>query len=313
MNNLDNAQKEIETKAGFVGIVGPANAGKSTLLNTLLGTKLSIVSRKPQTTRDTIKGILTEGDAQMIFVDTPGFVHDAGGAALTRYLRRNIEETAEDIDVIILVLDAVRSASGSNYLANAIKNLFGRIAKPDFVVLNKVDAIEKEKLLPLILQISDYFKESNPEILPLSAIKNDGVDYLKELLAKRLPVSPFLYPEGMMSDRDSNFVMQEVVREKLFEQLNKELPYCAAVVVNNIERQPKVLHIEATIYVEKESQKGIVVGKSGSKIKAIGTSSRIELESMLGEKVCLKLQVAVEADWTKTVRGLERVGLGRLS
>lgn len=309
---MSQEQLAINTRAGFIGIVGPANAGKSTLLNALLGTKLSIVSRKPQTTRERITGIVTHGDAQLIFVDTPGFVRDAGGAALTRFLRRNIEEAMDDIDVVVVVLDAPRCANSMSYLGSALKDLFGRAAQPDFVVLNKVDAMEKEQLLPLILRISEHFTTCTPDILPLSALKADGIEFFKDTLAKRLPESPFLYPEGTVSDRDQNFVLQEVVREKLFEQLNKELPYCAAVVVDSIERDNKVLQIAATIYVEKDSQKGIVVGKGGTKIKSIGTSARIDLEAMLEEKVCLKLQVAVEQDWTKTVRGLERVGLGRL-
>ena len=309
---MSQEQAAINTRAGFIGIVGPANAGKSTLLNALLGTKLSIVSRKPQTTRERITGIVTHGDAQLIFVDTPGFVRDAGGAALTRFLRRNIEEVMDDIDIIVVVLDAQRCANSSSYLGSTLRSLFGRAAQPDFVVLNKVDAMEKEQLLPLILRISEHFTNCSPDILPLSALKSDGIDVFKDTLAKRLPESPFLYPEGTVSDRDQNFVLQEVVREKLFEQLNKELPYCAAVVVDSIERDDKVLQIAATIYVEKDSQKGIVVGKGGTKIKSIGTSARIDLEAMLEEKVCLKLQVAVEQDWTKTVRGLERVGLGRL-
>ncbi len=297
-----------ETFSGFIALIGASNAGKSTLLNGLLGKKISIVSRKAQTTRNKILGIKTVSNKQFIFVDTPGFIRDKG--KLTNLIEKTLKNCVEDeIDVVVLVLDAVVALNNISSVEKNVSELkrFG-FRDPAVVVLNKVDLIEKPHLLPLIEQLSKLLPGS--EMVPISALKKDGLEQLEKTIGNYLPSGPFYYPEDMSSDQEDSFFMGEIVREKIFDQLQDELPYSSAVRVDNIERIKGTVHLDAVILVERDSQKGIVIGSGGKRIKQIGTAARLELEKLIQTPVMLKLNVRVEPNWTQSERGLRRVGYG---
>jgi GTP-binding protein Era len=293
-------------KSGFVSLIGRPNAGKSTLLNRLVGTKLAIVSDKPQTTRTRILGVRNYPDAQVVFLDTPG-IH----RPLHRMNVRMVDvalETIRDVDVLGLVLDvAEKVGKGDRYVLDLVKD----VKAPVFLILNKIDLIKKTKLLPLMEQFGrdDRFAE----IIPISAATGDNVDRLEKAILDRLPEGEPLYPADYLTDQPERFMAAEIVREKLLQFTHAEIPFSSAVLVDRFEEPPSeggLLKLYCSIVVERESQKAIVVGKGGEMIKRIGTAAREELERFFSTHVFVDLHVRVAADWREDERVLQDIGVG---
>ena len=277
-------------KSGFVAIVGRPNAGKSTLVNTLVGQKVAIVSPKPQTTRNRIQGILNREDAQIVLVDTPG-IHRPENV-LSRMMMDELQHALEGIDVLCLIADAtVDFGSGDRFAIEWVQRFRG----PVYLLLNKVDRISKSLLLPMIERYNKEFAFA--ETFPISAISGAGCFDLVESWLTRLPEAPPLFPPDQFTDQPERFLAAEVVREKAIFATRDEVPHAIAVLVDNYEETPKILRIRATIYVEREGQKGILIGKSGEVIKKIGTAARKDLEKMLDSKIFLELFVKVQPNW----------------
>jgi GTPase len=294
-------------KSGFVALVGRPNAGKSTLLNRLVGEKLAIVSDKPQTTRNRIIGVRNYDAAQVVFVDTPG-VH----RPLHRLNARMVDaalETLREVDVVTVVVDAADPPGGGDRF---LMDIIRKVSAPRVLVLNKVDKIPKEALLPLIER---YHKDVEfAEIVPVSALTGDNVQRLEDVLPAHLPEGDPLYPADFLTDQPERFFVAELVREQVLQYTHAELPFASAVVVDRFEEQATpgdILRLYCTILVERESQKPIVVGKGGAMIKAIGTAARHELERFFHAKVFLDLRVKVRADWREDERILDDLGLPR--
>jgi GTP-binding protein Era len=294
-------------KAGFVSFVGRPNAGKSTLLNRLVGTKLAIVSDKPQTTRTRILGVRNYPDAQVVFLDTPG-IH----RPLHRMNVRMVDvalQTIREVDVLGLVIDvAERIGKGDRYVLDLVKN----VKAPVFLILNKIDLMKKSRLLPLI----DGFSREGlfAEIIPVSAATGDNVDRLERLIIDRLPEGPALYPDDYLTDQPERFMAAEIVREKLLQFTHAEIPFSSAVVIDRFEEPEKeggLLRLYCTIVVDRESQKPIVVGKGGEMVKRIGMAAREELERFFSTHVFLDLHVRVSTDWREDERLLHDIGVGR--
>jgi len=292
-------------RAGLVSLVGRPNAGKSTLLNRLVGTKIAIVSDKPQTTRSRILGVRNYPDAQAVFVDTPG-IHRPMHRMNVRMVDVALE-SMQDVDVLGLVVDAsVPVGSGDRHVVDLVK----AVDAPIFLILNKIDLIKKSRLLPLI----DTFPERDrfAEIVPVSAATGDNVDRLERALIERLPEGEQVYPTEYLTDRPERFLASEIVREKLLAFTHAELPFSSAVVVDRFEEPlgpDGVLRLYCSIVVERESQKAIVVGKGGDMVKRIGTAARQELERFFATRVFLDLHVRVKADWREDDRMLQDIGL----
>ncbi len=292
-------------KSGFIGIVGRPNVGKSTLLNALVGERIAITTRKPQTTRNRITGIRNlkgERPGQMIFLDTPG-IHRAR-TPLNRAMVETAMEAFGASDILLLVIEAQGLHSDDRYILEAMKDL----AVPVILVINKTDAIEKKTLLPLIdeaRRLRDFV-----EIIPLSALTGDGMGILTDALWKLLPEGPVYFPEDMMTDRTERFIAAEMVREKITTLTHKEIPYATAVVVDTFKEdgERNLIRIQATIHVEKDSQKGILIGRKGAMLKEIGTQARLEMERFFAAKVFLELFVRVQKNWTQDARMLREFG-----
>ena len=294
-------------KSGFVSFIGRPNAGKSTLLNRLVGEKVAIVSDKPQTTRNRILGVRNYEDAQVIFLDTPG-IH----RPLHRMNVRMVDaarDTISEVDIVGLVVDVnERLGGGDRYVFDMVKNL----DKPVFLILNKIDLIKKPKLLPIIEEFSR--QGTFAEIIPVSAETGLNVDRLERAIIDRLPEGPALYPPDYLTDQPERFMASEIVREKVLKFTHSEIPFSSAVVVDRFEEPtgPKgLLKLYCTIVVERESQKPIVIGRNGEMIKAIGTAAREELEKFFSTKVFLDLHVRVKSDWREDDRTLQDLGVGR--
>jgi GTP-binding protein Era len=290
-------------KAGFVALLGRPNAGKSTLLNRILGQKLAIVSDKPQTTRTRVVGVKNYSDAQVIFVDTPG-VHKPTHRMNVRMVDTAIEAMRE-VDVVCLVVDAsVKLGTGDRHLLTMLKD----VRVPVILALNKVDIVSKPKLLPILDQYSKAYPFA--ELVPLSAVDGTNVDTLEGLLLRYLPEGEPLYPPEYFTDQTERFFASEIVREQVLQQTHDELPFSTAVVVDKFdESDPGLIKLYCTILVERESQKPIVVGKAGSMIKAIGTAARLGLEEHFQQKVFLDLHVKVKSEWRDNDRLLDEIGL----
>jgi GTP-binding protein Era len=288
-------------RAGTIAIVGRPNVGKSTLLNRLVGMKLSITSRRPQTTRHRITGILTEPDAQLVFVDTPGF-QNAHGGALNKLMNRAVTDTLGGVDVVVLVVEARRiTAEDKRLLPLLPKGL------PVVLVLNKVDALpDKSALLPLLQQASTL--RDFADIVPVSAARGTQVGRLVQALKRHLPEGPPLYGEDEVTDRPERFLAAELVREKLFRLLGEELPYAATVTIEKFETEGGLRRILAGIVVDKPGHKAIVIGKGGEKLKQIGTQARMDMEKLFGGKVFLELWVRVKSGWADNQRALKSLG-----
>ncbi|MGE0870977.1 MAG: GTPase Era [Kofleriaceae bacterium] len=306
-----------DIRAGFCAIVGLPNVGKSTLLNRILGRHLVAVSAKPQTTRDRILGVHTvelhgeqPGRAQIAYVDTPG-VQDGRGP-LRRHMRDAAIAAAADADVVLMLVDATdRRGRVPDRLAEDDARALGDASRahPLVIGINKVDRIAKPELLPVIERWASF--QPGAEVIPLAALTGDGVDALERAVARRLPVGPALFPDEMVTDRSPQFIAQEIIREQLYHQLGKELPYACAVQIETwTERPNRELAVSAVIVVERESQKPIVVGKRGQRIRELGIAAREALTTALGQTVHLSLFVKVVAEWSRGEAALRRFGYG---
>lgn len=290
-------------RSGFVALIGRPNAGKSTLLNRLVGEKLSIVSPRPQTTRNRITGIRTTRDAQIIFVDTPGL--HPGRGQLGEFMQATAERAADEVDAVCLVVDATARDEADEVVLAPLQ----RVPGPVFCALNKVDRVRpKDRLLPII----DRWRRAHAfaEILPISAADGTNCDRLLARLIEALPEHPALFPADATSDQPETFYVAEIVRERIFHLTREEVPYAVAVRVDDlVERtRPERLDIRATIFVEQDSQKGILIGKGGAMLKRIGTESRRELERFFGIQVFLGLTVDVRRNWRRDPRALREFG-----
>ncbi len=288
-------------RAGFVGIIGAPNAGKSTLLNQILGQKISITSRKPQTTRDKILGIVNRESSQIIFVDTPG-IHKS-----STLLNRRIVDQAllalEDVDVILFMIDAAsRNFSAEKLIVSKLE----KKGKKVILGLNKIDLVKKDQVYKLVEEFKDLF--AFKAIVPLSAKKNTQVKNVLEEVEACLPEGPKLFPEETFTDVSEKFMVKEIIREKVFRLTGMEIPYSSAVTVDAFDVEKKLIVIHASIHVIRDSQKGIIIGKRGSMLSKIGTTARKDIEEMTGQKVLLKLFVKVTKNWTDNARILNEFG-----
>lgn len=274
-------------------MIGPPNVGKSTLLNHLLGQKISIVSPKPQTTRNRIMGIVNDADCQMVFLDTPG-IHRSN-SLMNREMVRNALESLTGVDLIIFMIDV--SFPDPKKLANPLSEL-KKTSKPVLLLVNKIDLTDKNSLLPILKSYADFFPFYS--LLPISAQKGEGTEKIKEIIIPLLPEAPPLFPEDIPTDVNERFIAAEIIREKVFLLTHQEIPYSSAVTIEAFqEEENRPVTIHATIYLEKKSQKGIVIGKQGSMLKKIGTAARKDIEKLLGTRVVLNLWVKIKKEWSK--------------
>lgn len=286
-------------RSGFVSIIGRPNTGKSTLLNALVGEKVAIVTQKPQTTRTRIQGMVNlkaergRSAGQIVFIDTPG-VHKPD-SRLNRRMMQEINAALESRDIVLLMVDATEKFGLAD---QHVLDLVKRAGGTTFLLLNKIDRLQKEKLLPLIEHYSKLHEFQ--EIIPISAAKRQGLDILLDKIIRALPEGPRYFPEDQFTDLPEKFIAAEMVREKILLNTGKELPYATAVMVERYEDSERLLRIAAAIYCEREGQKAILIGKGGQKLKEIGTAARIELEKLLGKKVFLELFVKIKAGWRES-------------
>jgi GTP-binding protein Era len=277
-------------RSGFVAIVGRPNSGKSTLLNRVVGQKIAIVTSKPQTTRNRIQGIVTQPRGQIVFVDTPG-LHDPD-SALGRQMMREVAAALEGIDVLLLIVDASRAFPHADAL---LLEKAKRFPGKTILALNKIDRLPKAKLLPLIDAFQKAFEFSS--IVPISALKGSGCDQLLDEILRQLPEGEAFFPEDQVTDQPERFLASEIIREKAMQVMYHEVPYALAVIVDTFEETPRLLRIEVTLNVERDSQKKILIGHKGEMMKKIGTEARKELEALLGTKIFLSMFVKVAPGW----------------
>jgi GTPase len=292
-----------EHRSGYVAIIGRPNVGKSTLMNRFLDYRLAITSPKPQTTRNRIMGIRTLPGVQMIFVDTPG-IHSAEGL-FNRLMVAEAIRSLRDVDLALMIIEAGSSRRREDH--DVLEHLRG-LRIPALLVINKIDLVHKPTLLSLMEEFSGRYPFE--AVIPVSALSGDGVDLLEREIVRRLPAGPQYYPEDQISDLPERFLAGEVIREKVFNLCGEEIPYAVAVVVDEFQERPapKPIFIRATLFVEKESQKGIVIGAGGRMLKRIGKAAREDLQALLERAVYLELWVKVEKNWSKDERSLRRLG-----
>ena len=293
---------KVDGRCGYIAIVGRPNVGKSTLLNHLLGQKLCITSRKPQTTRHTLLGIKTEGTVQMIFVDTPG-IHTNQERAINRVMNRSAASVISDVDVVIFVVDRFDWSDADEYVARYLSNS----AVPVIVALNKVDMIDdKTELLPHLEFLASEVNAS--ALIPLSALRKTNLNELEEKIKSFIPEQPHIFPEDQITDRSERFLVAEIVREKITRQLGAEVPYQVTVEIERFRVDGKITFIDALILVERDGQKKIIIGAKGERIKKIGEQARADIESLLGCKVMLKTWVKIRSGWSDDERALRSLG-----
>ncbi|MCG8413570.1 MAG: GTPase Era [Pseudomonadales bacterium] len=296
------AEQSEASRCGYVAIVGRPNVGKSTLLNHLLQQKISITSRKPQTTRHRILGINTVGHYQTVFVDTPG-LHEAQRRTLNRVMNETVLSTLNDVDAILFVVERTSFNTGDELVLSHLEKL----SVPVILVINKVDLVaEKTSLLPHIEDLAKRF--AFKEIIPVSALGGHNLDTLEGLVHDCLPAGPFLFPDDQITDRSSRFLAAELVREKVTRQLGDELPYEVTVEIEQFKQEGKVLHIHGLILVDKQGQKKILVGRDGERLKRIGSAAREDMEQAFDTKVMLNLWVKVKSGWADDERALQSLG-----
>lgn len=277
-------------KSGFVTLIGRPNVGKSTLMNYLIGQKIAITSNKPQTTRNRIQTVLTTDEGQIVFVDTPG-IHKAKNK-LGEYMVNVAEKTLNEVDVVLwLVEPTTFIGAGEQHIAKHLQ----RVKTPVILVINKVDSVKREEILPAIVAYKDIYDFA--DIVPVSARSGDNTDELLRVIMKYLPYGPQFYDEDTVTDQPERQIVAELIREKALHSLQDEIPHGIAVAIDRMKMQNKVMHIDATIICERDSHKGIIIGKQGSMLKKIGSTARYEIERMLDCKVNLKLWVKVKKDW----------------
>jgi GTP-binding protein Era len=287
---------------GYVAIVGRPNVGKSTLLNRILGQKISITANRPQTTRHRILGVKTTSACQVVYVDTPG-LHLGGKRAINRYMNRTAAGSISEVDVVLFVVEGTRWTEEDEHVMERLR----KVTVPVFMVVNKIDSIQdKEQLLPQLQELSE--KGDFMQIIPLSAQTGEGVDRLEAEIEAILPISPPFFPEDQITDRSERFLAAELVREKLVRLLTQELPYSTTVEIEKFNIENGVRHIHAVIWVEREGQKGIIIGKKGQQLKKIGELARKDMERAFEGKVFLQLWVKVRSGWSDDERALRSLG-----
>lgn len=291
-----------EHKSGFVSIIGRPNVGKSTFVNRVIGHKIAIMSDKAQTTRNKIQGVMTRDDAQIIFIDTPG-IHKPKHK-LGDYMMRVAKNTLSEIDAIMFMVNVNEDIGrGDEYIMEMLKN----DKTPIFLVLNKIDLVHPDTMMPKIEQYQSYMDFT--DIIPISALEGLNVDHFIDVLKSFLPEGPKYYPDNQISDHPEQFVVSEIIREKILHLTSEEIPHAIGVNVDRmIKEDEDRVRIEATIYVERDSQKGIVIGKGGKKLKEVGKRARRDIEMLLGSKVYLELWVKVQRDWRNKVNFIRQIG-----
>ncbi len=289
-------------RCGYVAIVGRPNVGKSTLLNHLLGQKISITSRKPQTTRHQVLGIQTEGTNQIIYVDTPG-LHKEASKAINRFMNRAATSAIRDVDLVVFVVDRTAWTEEDEMVLQHVK----QSGLPTMLVINKVDLLQdKSALLPHLEQLAQRMEFA--EIVPVSALRHHNVAELESQILTRLPEAVHFFPEDQITDRSQRFLVAEIVREKITRQLGDELPYAATVEIEEFTLQDAILQISALILVERKGQKKILIGEKGARLRTIGTEARMDMETLLDCKVMLRLWVKVKSGWSDDERALRSLG-----
>ena len=302
MNEDTHSSGDDQQRCGYIALVGRPNVGKSTLLNHLLKQKLAITSRKPQTTRLTMLGVDTRDALQAIYVDTPG-IHDHADREMNRYMVRSATSVLADVDLIVMVLDREQWNAADELVLGHIR----RAGVPSIAVINKVDLLKrKELLLPVIERLSRL--ELFDAIIPLSALKQTGVDQLREEVFDRLPLHAHMFPADQITDQTEKFIVSEIIREKLMRRLGDEIPHRCAVVIEHYKESASLVDIGADIYVERAGQKRIIIGKGGEKLKMIGQEARKDIEALLERTVMLRLWIKVRPGWTNSQAGLRRMG-----
>ncbi|HSJ48006.1 MAG TPA: GTPase Era [Gammaproteobacteria bacterium] len=289
-------------RSGYVALVGRPNVGKSTLLNRILGQKVSITSRRPQTTRHRILGIKTGAQVQAVYVDTPG-LHRGGKRAMNRYMNRAATDALQDVDVVVFVVEGTRWTDEDELVLEKLR----QVSCPVILAINKIDrVVDKKALLPYLQQVSRHMDFS--QIIPLSAKQGSQVGELEQAVEALLPESTPFYPEDQVTDRSMRFMAAELVREKLFRKLGQELPYGITVEIEQFKEEDGLFRINALIWVERDSQKAIVIGKQGALLREVGRESRIDMEEAFGQKVFLELWVKVKEGWADDERALRSLG-----
>lgn len=303
MTELSEVPPAGEFRSGFAALVGRPNVGKSTLLNALVGQKLSIVTPRPQTTRHRIVGISHLPNAQIAFVDTPG-LHQHGARALNRAMNRTASTSLNDADLVVLVIDATKWTAEDDLALERVVTS----GLPAIAAVNKIDQIRpRERLLPYLAELAK--RHTFADIVPVSALKDDNVAALRKTIAEHLPVAPAMYAEGELTDRSLEFRIAEMIREKLTLELNQEVPYGVAVEVEQMAEQDGQLNVDAAIWVDREGQKPIVIGAKGERLKRVGRAARIALNGLLGRRLHLNLWVKVRENWADNARALKQLGL----
>ena len=289
-------------RCGYVAIIGRPNVGKSTLLNHILGQKISITSRKPQTTRHQILGVKTTSTSQSIYVDTPG-IHNRRGTAINRYMNRAASSVLNDVDVVLFVVQASQWTAEDEVVLKRLQD----IKVPVLLVVNKIDKLkDKDALLPYIEKISAMRNFDN--VIPVSALHAQNIDQVEAAVHEYLPESEAFFPEDQITDRNVRFLAAEIIREKLVRELGQELPYTTTVEIDRFEEEKDITRIFATIYVETKGQKAIIIGRKGARLKSIGTKARVDIETMLDGKVYLELWVKIREGWSNDERALSSLG-----
>lgn len=289
-------------RCGYVALVGRPNVGKSTLLNHILGQKISITSRKPQTTRHRIHGIKTEAGSQTIYVDTPG-IHADQPKAINRQMNRTATTVLRDVDVIVLLIDRLRWTPEDELVLSH----FAEVQVPVILAINKVDQVDdKQQLLPFIEDVAARYAFKH--IVPVSALKGSNLDTLERLIGENLPTGDYFFPADQVTDRNLRFIAAELIREKIMRQLGQELPYAVAVEIEQFSEHGGIVHVDAAVLVERAGQKAIVIGKGGERLKKIGTDARHDMEQSFDAKVMLNLWVKVRSGWSDDERALQSLG-----
>ncbi|VXB82644.1 maturation of 16S RNA and assembly of 30S ribosomal subunit GTPase [Bacillus sp. 349Y] len=290
-------------KSGFISIIGRPNVGKSTFLNRVIGQKIAIMSDKPQTTRNKVQGVYTTDEAQMIFIDTPG-IHKPKHK-LGDFMVKIAQNTLKEVDVILFMINVEEVlGKGDHYIIEKLKG----VKTPVFLILNKIDQVHPDELLPIIQKYNELYPFA--ATVPISALEGNNVDQLLGLLKDRLPEGPQFYPADQITDHPERFIVSELIREKVLHLTREEIPHSIAVVIDKMERKDSnnLIDVLATIIVERDSQKGIVIGKRGAMLKEVGKRARIDIENLLGSKVYLELWVKVQKDWRNRASNLKDYG-----
>ncbi|WP_419881424.1 GTPase Era [Peribacillus sp. B-H-3] len=303
MNNLIDDTQAKGYKSGFISIIGRPNVGKSTFLNRVIGQKIAIMSDKPQTTRNKVQGVLTQQDAQMIFIDTPG-IHKPKHK-LGDFMMKVATNTLKEVDLILFMINAEEGLGrGDEFIIEKLKT----VKTPVFLVINKIDQVHPDELFPLIEKYQALYPFES--VVPISALEGNNVETLLDQIKKHLPEGPQFYPADQVTDHPERFIISELIREKVLHLTREEIPHSVAVVIDSIKKMDnsETINVMATIVVERDSQKGIVIGKQGKMLKEVGSRARVDIENLLGSKVFLELWVKVQKDWRNKMSQLRDYG-----